>query len=139
MALELNSLRKAVFSLERAVRVAQNEIKGPVDTDHEEVIRAGVIQNFELTYELCWKFMKRWLETNASGASADGWTMKELFRMAAERRLIDNVEAWFGYHRNRNKTSHTYEPATANEVYDSTVQFLKDAQALLKTLETKND
>jgi nucleotidyltransferase substrate binding protein (TIGR01987 family) len=88
MALELNSLRKAVDSLERAIRVAQNEIKGPVDTDHEEVIRAGVIQNFELTYELCWKFMKRWLERNAAGVSVDGLTMKELFRMAAERQLI---------------------------------------------------
>lgn len=139
MALELNSLRKAVNSLERAIRVAQNEIKGPVDTDHEEVIRAGVIQNFELTYELCWKFIKRWLEGNASPANVDGLTMKELFRMAAEKKLIDDVEPWFGYHRNRNMTSHTYEPSTANEVYESTVRFLEDAQRLLNNLEAKND
>jgi nucleotidyltransferase substrate binding protein (TIGR01987 family) len=139
MALELNSLRKAVDSLERAIRVAQNEIKGPVDTDHEEVIRAGVIQNFELTYELCWKFMKRWLERNAAGVSVDGLTMKELFRLAAERQLISKVESWFDYHRNRNRISHTYESSTANEVFESTVRFLEDARNLLNNLEAKND
>ncbi len=85
MALDLSSLHKAIGSLERAVRVAEKFIDGGVDTDQEEVIRAGVIQNFEFTYELCWKFMKRWLEKNASGQAVDGLTMKELFRMAAER------------------------------------------------------
>ena len=24
-------------------------------------LKAGVIQNFEVAYELCWKFIKRWL------------------------------------------------------------------------------
>ena len=62
MALDLSSLQKAVNSFERAIKVADIMIKGDVDTDTEEVIRAGVIQNFEFTYELCWKFMKRWLE-----------------------------------------------------------------------------
>ena len=47
MALDLSSLQKAVGSLERAIKVANLMIKGEVDTDQEEVIRAGVIQNSE--------------------------------------------------------------------------------------------
>lgn len=139
MALDLSSLQKAIGSLDRAVRVAEKLIDGVVDTDQKEVIQAGVIQNFEFTYELCWKFMKRWLEKNASGQAVDGLTMKELYRMAAERLLIRDVESWFAYHIARNKTSHIYDEATAGDVYEVAVRFLVDAQAFLKVLEVKND
>ncbi len=139
MALDLSGLQKAVGSLERAIKVANTMIQGKVDTDQEEVIRAGVIQNFEFTYELCWKFMRRWLEKNAGGQAIDGLTMKELFRMAAERHLIKDVEAWFDYQRKRNKTAHTYNEVTAEDVFDTAVCFITDAKDLLKSLEAKND
>lgn len=116
MALDLSSLRKAVGSLERAINVANAIIEGAVDTDQEKVIRAGVIQNFEFTYELCWKFIKRWLEENAGGSAVDGLTMKELFRLVAEKQLIKDVEAWFEYHKQRNKTAHTYNENTAENI-----------------------
>ena len=139
MALELDSLRKAVASLERAVRVASEMIQGEVDTDHEEVIRAGVVQNFEFTYELCWKFMKRWLEVNGEGPAVDGVTRKELFRIAAERRLIQNVKAWFEYHLARNEATHVYDEQKARSVYAAALKFVFDAKDFLKTLEAKND
>src|SRR3989339_681433 len=113
MPLDLSSLKKAVDSLDRAIKVAVGS-RNPVQ---DEVIRAGVIQNFEFTYELCWKFMKRWLELNGGGASIDGSTRKELFRLAAESRLITGVENWFRYHTARNETAHTYDPTKAAEIY----------------------
>lgn len=139
MSLNLNSLQKAVGSLERAVKVASTKIKGKVNTDEEEVIRAGVIQNFEFTYELCWKFMKRWLEINTSAVAVDGVSRKELFRMAAESQLIKNVETWFEYNRLRNETTHTDEGKTADDVYAAAVRFAVDARSFLKALEAKND
>ena len=137
MTLDLSSLQKAIGSLERAIGVANSFVNG-LD-DQEEVIHAGVIQTFEFTYELCWKFMKRWLEANAPGQIVDSLTMKELFRMASERQLIQNVEVWFEYHRARNKTSHIYDLEVAEDVYETAVRFLTDAKAFLKTLESKND
>lgn len=139
MTLDLSSLQKAVDSLERAVKVADKMIEGDVETDQEEVIRAGVIQNFEFTYELCWKFIQRWLEVNAIGQIVDRSTMKELFRMAAERQLIQDVEAWFEYHKARNKTSHIYDEVVAESVYETALLFVSDAKKLLKILENRND
>lgn len=139
MALDLSSLKKAVHSLEKSVKVASKHIRGSANTDEEQVIRAGVIQNFEFTFELCWKFMKRWLEINIGSAAADAATRKELFRMAAESRLIPDVEPWFSFNKFRNETAHTYDESTAQEVYESAVKFAAAAKALLKVLESKND
>lgn len=139
MLLDLSSIQKAVNSLERSIKVATSMINGDIDTDLEEVLRAGVIQNFEFTYELCWKFMKRWLEENFGSTTVDGITMKELFRIAAENKLIINVEAWFNYHKKRNLTSHTYDLDTANDVYSTALTFLNDSKEFLNRLEARND
>ncbi|MBI4656840.1 MAG: nucleotidyltransferase substrate binding protein [Elusimicrobia bacterium] len=132
-------MQKAVNSLERALEVASSHIKGASDSEQEKVIRAGVIQTFEFTYELCWKFIKRWLEANGEGASVDGATRKEVFRIAAEKQLIENVELWFEYTKARNEIAHTYNPDTAQEVYQKAIKFIRDAELLLKKLESKND
>lgn len=139
MTLDLSSLQKAVSSLERAIRVASSRIEGAVDKDYEEVIRAGVIQNFEFTYELCWKFMKRWIENNVSSGVVDGVPRIELFRVAAESRLIKDVEVWMEYHGARNETAHIYDRNTAENVYNAAVRFIKDAKDLLDVLKAKND
>lgn len=139
MALELSSLRKAVDLLGSAIKVSSEQAKDKIGAEHENVLRAGVIQNFEFTYELCWKFMKRWLEENVSGPAVDGVTRKELFRIAAEHHLIESVELWIDYHNARNETAHTYDAKTAETVYSSAVKFVSDAKKLLATLEAKND
>jgi len=139
MALDLSSIQKAVNSLERSIHVATGMINGEIDTDLEQVLRAGVIQNFEFTYEQCWKFMKRWLEENFGSSLVNGVTMKELFRISAENRLITNVDAWFNYLKKRNITSHTYDQNIAGDVYTVAISFLCDAKELLKRLEEKND
>ncbi|HBW47627.1 TPA: nucleotidyltransferase [bacterium] len=138
MALDLSNLQKAINSLEIAIKIASLKIKGNNDPE-EKVIMAGVIQTFEFTYELCWKFMKRWLEVNGEGATIDGATRKEIFRIALEKQLIKDVELWFEYTLARNETSHTYDSDTAQEVYQKAIKFLDDAKLLLLKIESKND
>jgi len=94
----------------------------------KDTLKAGVIQSFEVAFELCWKFMKRWLEENDPGQGADGATMKELFRMAAERQLIKDVPAWFEYHRVRNLTSHTYDEHNARAAFEAAKKFVFNAK-----------
>jgi len=138
MALDLSSLIKAVDSLDKAFKTFRT--KGcQADLDEKNLMRAGVIQNFEFTYELCWKYMKRWLETNMGNSSVDGAPRKELFRIAAESLLIKNTENWFEYHEARNQTAHTYNANKAEEVYLAAEKFLDDAKDFLGVLSAKND
>ncbi len=140
MLLELDSLRKAVAALTAVVAKSDDDtIMSRLDEVTQNAVRSGVIQHFEFTYELCWKFMKRWLEMNISVDVADGVTRRELFRLAAESRLISDVEQWMRHHDARNRTSHTYDPEAAESVFQAAHAFVGDAQLLLAALEARND
>lgn len=140
MTLDLSSLQKAVQSLDNSISSYEtNQNNDSLSDKDKETLRAGVIQNFEVAYELCWKFMKRWIEKNAAGEIVDGFTRKELFRIASEHRLLKDVEKWLNYHEARNLTSHTYDEDNAEKVLEAAMKFIYDAKALLKVLEEKND
>ncbi len=139
MKLELRSLQKAVGSLERVIAVTSGEKMALLDDDQQEAIRAGVIQNFEFTYELSWKFIQRWLRENQPKDVELPRTRKELFRLAAQYKLIKDPVLWFAYGDARNMTAHTYDDDKAKIVFDEALKFLSDGQFLLKQLEANND
>ena len=140
MSLEISSLKKSCASLERAINVALvKKSDDKTGIDEMETIKAGVIQNFEFTYELCWKFMKRWIEVNVSLDIVDGVTRKELFRVSAENKLVLDVNKWMEFHKARNSTSHIYDEKIADEVFEISVSFLPYAKDFLMRLEQRND
>ena len=140
MKLDLSSLRKAVESLEKTIKVADDRaFMSRLNEDQKEVVRAGVIQNFEFTYELCWKFMRRWLDVNLGPVYVAGVSRRQLFRLSAEHRLVGDVDQWMEYHDARNETAHTYDENTAEDVFETAQKFLADAQKLLQALEAHND
>lgn len=140
MNLDLNSFRKAVGSLQRTLQVADDQgFMSGLSDSQKYAIRAGVIQNFEFTYELCWKFMKRWLDANLGSTYVTGVARRQLFRLSAEHKLIGDVDTWMEYHDARNETSHTYDENAAENVFKTARGFISDAEALLKALEDRND
>jgi len=140
MPLELDVLKKAVAALGGVLAKSDDsKFMEGLDEIARNAIKSGVIQHFEFTYELSWKFIKRWLEMNVSPSVADGVTRRELFRQAAEHRLIVDVDQWMKYHEARNLMSHTYEPHIAEQVYQAAFAFTRDAGELLKALEARND
>lgn len=140
MPLVLDNLRNAVKALSDLQAAAENVSRmAQFNQVEQNGIRAGVIQNFEVTYELCWKLMDRWLSMNLGASVVDGATRRELFRLAAQQRLIADVDRWMQYHEARNITSHTYDARKAETVYSAIADFVHDARALLKALEARND
>ena len=136
--MELTSLENATASLQRSIQAAST-YAATLPPELKETVRSGIIQNFEVAYELSWKMMKRWLEANVSAEAVAGVTRRELFRRAAESRLIDNVDLWMSFHAARNETSHTDDTNTAAEVSDRAEHFAAAAQALLTSLRAHND
>ena len=140
MPLGLDSLRNSIKSLTDLLAVSENDARmGQLSEVERKGIRSGVIQNFEVTYELSWKLMARWLNTYIGAGIADGVTRRQLFRLAAENRLILDVDLWMRYHEARNATSHIYDEEKALLVYRATREFAHDARLLLEALEARDD
>lgn len=137
MSLHFDSLTKSIGNLERSIKTANRVDES--DEDLKETVRAGVIQHFEVAYEVSWKMLKRWLKENIGTASVDGVTQRNLFRLGSENRLIADVERWMEYHEARNSTSHTYDEDAAENVFAEATEFVHDAKHLLKMLEARND
>lgn len=140
MPLELGSLKNAVGTLNGVLGKSDDgEFMRGLDEITRNAIKFGAIHNFTVAYELCWKLIKLWLETNISPTTAEGVTRRQLFRLAAENRLIADVDRWMRHHDARSLTFLMYEPAIAEGVYLAVHDFARDAQRLLEALEVRND
>lgn len=115
------ALKKAIKSLGKALAQPKNEFT-----------RDACIQRFEYSFELTWKFLKRYL-TEKTGFTE--FNIKNIFREAARQNLINNPESWFKYLEARNLTFHTYDEDTAEETYDEAKLFYEEAILLLPQLE----
>ena len=79
-----------------------------------EVERAGIIQFFEMSFELAWKLLKDYLE-------AEGFTIRsprDALKQAFQAHLIEDGHIWIDALQDRNLTAHTYDEATAIAVED---------------------
>lgn len=77
-----------------------------------EIERGGLIQFFEVTFELAWKCLGDYLES-------EGFTVtspKKIFKQALQSRLIENGELWLQALEDRNLTTHTYDEQKSLEV-----------------------
>ncbi len=78
----------------------------------DELDRAGIIQFFEMAFELSWKVLKDFLEYN-------GYIVKsprEAIKLSFQLELINNGELWLKALEDRNLTVHTYDENTAIEI-----------------------
>lgn len=137
--LELEALENSILALENSIEVYKriaNDNKN--DKKLIDALRAGVIQNFEVAFEQSWKFIVRWLNENVQYGIAQGITKRELFRLAGENLLIDDVSKWIYFKDCRNQTSHIYSENTAEEVLKSALEFLPYVKYLLERLKEHN-
>ena len=114
---DVTTYAKAVDALDRVLSLPK-----------DDVTRDATIQRFEFCVELAWKTARRVMGTSAA---APKQVVREMFR--AE--LIDDVDLWLLSIDQRNLSSHTYNEALAEQVYQFAQDFLPRAQGLKKRLE----
>lgn len=75
--------------------------------------RAGIIQFFEMSFELAWKTMKDYLEDQGF---IEVKSPREAIKKSFEIGLISEGELWLKALADRNLTTHTYDEETALEL-----------------------
>ncbi len=136
MALDLQNFEGAIHSLATALALCA-DTPYPEDTAEWELMRDGVIQRFEYTFELSWKTLRRYLEEYAL-EKVDSLSNRDLFRRGYELGLLHDTGVWFDYLKKRNLTSHTYHKATAEAVYQAARAFINDVRFLLTQIQERS-
>jgi len=80
--------------------------------DLSEAERGGLIQFFEMAFELSWKLLKDYLTREGYEITSP----REAIKQAFQNGLIADGEAWLRALEDRNLTTHTYDEATALRV-----------------------
>jgi len=130
--LDISSLSKAYEAFSKVLSQS-----GELEENYYEVYRAAIIQNFEFSFELCWKLMQRWLKKDDTHAVDRTLNKKDIFRLAHAKGLIHDTEKWFEYLNARNRTSHTYDENIADAVFKVAQDFYYDFKDFLETMETR--
>jgi nucleotidyltransferase substrate binding protein (TIGR01987 family) len=114
---------KAFIKFSEGIKYVKNNFKTDElensDIVLDEIIKEGLIQRFEYTHELGWNVMKDYAEYQGNSEIAGS---RDATREAFKMKLITNGDVWMDMIRNRNRTSHTYNKETANEIYRLIIQ-----------------
>lgn len=103
------------------VRESASRLAEAVAQPESELIRDATIQRFEFTFEVVWKTLKLYLERQGHECGGPPPTLKKAF---AENLISTPEEAdhWLAMLEDRNLTSHAYDEALANRIYEHIVQ-----------------
>jgi nucleotidyltransferase substrate binding protein (TIGR01987 family) len=103
------------------------------------LIRDGLVQRFEFTYEISHKMLKRYFEWSfGSSEEFDVMHFGDLIRTANEQGLLlGNWSTWKQFREMRGKTSHTYDEGVALQVVAGIPAFLTEARYLLEQLKSR--
>lgn len=99
-----NSFQAAFASLKDALST-------PVTEDRD---MAGIIKNFEFTFETGWKYLRALLDDQGIGSN----TPREAIERAFQARMIDSESVWLALMKDRNLTVHTYDRTFAQSMVE---------------------
>ncbi|MDR1924235.1 MAG: nucleotidyltransferase substrate binding protein [Planctomycetaceae bacterium] len=125
-----DKLVRAIKSFKDALDYTRSAEFQGLDSSVKSVLHAAVVQNFSLTFNVCQKMLRYKLADVVGDKVAKIDSEESLLRLAAEERLISNLDNWLEYleceylTQTSNSTVRTFEKAAS---------FLQDANEILST------
>ena len=93
---------------------AMGHLSGALEIEQPDLLqKAGIIQFFEMCYELAWNTLKDYLEEQGF---TDIKSPRSVLKKAYEVELIAEGHEWMELLTDRNLTAHTYDDKKATEV-----------------------
>lgn len=109
--LRLSNYEKAMESLTSAVTLSESRPLSDLE-------KQGLIQAFEFTHELAWNVLKDYFSYQGTQGITGS---RDATREAFSKGLIEDGDGWMAMIQSRNKTSHTYNQAVANEIVEAII------------------
>ncbi len=117
-----DSFQRALLRLDQAVELyLQRELS--------LLEKQGVIQSFEFTHELAWKTLKDFF---IARGNAQIYGSKDATREAFSAGIVEDGQVFMDMIVSRNRSSHTYDEVTANQIFDAIINRYHKAFHLLE-------
>lgn len=107
--------KQRFVNFEKSYNLLNQYVNQPIETDLE---RAGIIQFFEISFELSWKLMKDYLEAQELSVKSPREAIKQAFQIG----LIDDGHIWIDALSDRNLTVHTYDEKIAKKMVNDIIK-----------------
>ncbi|PPQ35600.1 HI0074 family nucleotidyltransferase substrate-binding subunit [Rhodopila globiformis] len=132
MDIDISPLARAIERLEEGVAVYQRDTS-------QTLIRDGLVQRFEFTYEISHKLLRRYLAANPGPPELiSGMNFADIIRLGNEQGLLlGDWRRWKTFRDMRARTSHSYDEAVALEVVAGIPAFLDEARVLRDRLRAR--
>jgi len=105
--------------------------------DPDLLQKAGIIQFFEMSYELAWNVLKDYLEEQGF---IEEISPRSAIKKAFEVGLIENGHVWMNLLLDRNLSAHTYDEEKATQVEELIHErYFPLLKQLYQTLKQKTD
>ncbi len=87
--------------------------RGLAITRPSDIEQQGIIQSFEFTFELSWKTLKDYLESQGVVSKFP----RDVIKQAFHYQLINDGEIWLDMLAKRNLLAHTYDETIADQAH----------------------
>ena len=129
----MSNFRTKLINFKNALDRLEESVVELEKSDDHAVIRDGVIQRFEFTYELAWKATKAYLEDIGL---VDRNSPKAVIKEAYAQKLIFHEQYWLAMLDDRNKTVHVYNEQMATDIVARIIdKYIPELRSLVSILE----